>query len=227
VEEIRSGSLYVVSTPIGNLGDVSYRAIHILMNVTLIASEDTRKTSILLKRYDITTPQVAYHSYNQKEQTPKILSKLKKGDSVAIVSEAGTPGISDPAYALIVPCIAHKIPIIPVPGASAVLAALVVSGLPMNRFVFEGFLPLKKGRKTRLLEIAEETRTIVIYESPHRIKKTVPELRAYMGDRFCCLAREMTKLFEEVFHGSLAGLEQHLNQKVPRGEYVLVIAGKE
>ena len=125
------------------------------------------------------------------------------------------------------PCIANKIPVIPVPGPSAVLAALVVSGLPMNRFVFEGFLPLKKGRKTRLLEIAEEHRTIVIYESPHRIKKTVRELRTYLGDRLCCLAREMTKMFEEVYHGSLAGLEQHLNRKAPRGEYVIVLVGKE
>jgi len=227
VEKIRSGSLYVVSTPIGNLSDVSYRAIHILKNVTLIASEDTRKTSILLKKYDVTTPQLAYHSYNQKVQTPKILLKLKNGDSVAIVSDAGTPGISDPAYALVVPCIAGKIPVIPVPGASAVLAALVVSGLPMNRFVFEGFLPLKKGRKTRLLEIAEETRTIVIYESPHRIKKTVSELYAYLDNRLCCLAREMTKMFEEVYYGSLAELEQHLDRKIPKGEYVIVIAGKE
>lgn len=227
LEEIIRGALYLVSTPIGNLGDITYRAVYILKNVALIAAEDTRKTSILLQKYELLKPLFPFHSYNQKAQTPRLLSKLKKGDAVALVSDAGTPGISDPAYALVTACVAEKIPVIPVPGASAMLAALVVSGLPTNRFVFEGFLPLKKGRKARISELAAEQRTIVIYESPHRIKRTVKELLETLGDRPCSLARELTKKFEEIYHGSLSGLAHVLDQKPPRGEYVITVAGKD
>ncbi|MCK5033433.1 MAG: 16S rRNA (cytidine(1402)-2'-O)-methyltransferase, partial [Calditrichia bacterium] len=147
-EELIAGALYIVSTPIGNLGDISYRAVYILKNVDLIAAEDTRITSRLLNHYDISTKTIPYHSYNQKSQTPKLINKLRNGETLALVSDAGTPGISDPAYALVTACVQEKIRIIPIPGASALLAALVVSGLPVNRFVFEGFLPLKKGRQT-------------------------------------------------------------------------------
>jgi len=227
VEEIIKGALYLVSTPIGNLGDITYRAVHILKNVSLVAAEDTRKTSILFRKYDIKNSLFPYHSYNQKAQIPKLVVKLNKGDSIALVSDAGTPGISDPAYTLVTACISDNIPIIPVPGASAILAALVVSGLSTNRFSFEGFLPLKKGRKSRISEIAEEKRTIVIYESPHRIKKTINELHEQIGDRPCSMGRELTKKFEEIYHGSLADLKTVVNEKSPRGEYVLVISGKQ
>ncbi len=226
VEQIVNGALYLVSTPIGNLDDISYRAIHILKNVNLIAAEDTRKTSILLQKYNINKSMLPYHSYNQKVQNPKILAKLKNGEAIALVSEAGTPGISDPAYALVTACVIEQLPIIPIPGASAILAAIVVSGLPTHRFVFEGFLPLKKGRRKRISELADETRTIVIYESPHRIKKTVQEFYDFLGDRPCALARELTKKFEEIYHGSLEDLVRVLNKKSPRGEYVLILAGK-
>ena len=227
MEEILAGSLYLVSTPIGNLNDITYRAVHILKQVALIAAEDTRKTAILLQKYEISGPLFPYHSYNQKAQTPRLIAKLKKGDAIALVSEAGTPGISDPAYALVSACIGEKIRVIPIPGASAVLAALVASGLPTNRFVFEGFLPLKKGRRSRIAEMAGDPRSIVIYESPHRIRRTVNELFEQLGDRPCSLARELTKKFEEIYYGSLAELRQILEQKQPRGEYVLIIAGKD
>ena len=227
MEEIIPGTLYLVSTPIGNLGDVTYRAVHILKNVHLIAAEDTRKTSILLQKYELAKSLFPYHSYNQKQQTPKLITKLKNGVAIALVSEAGTPGISDPAYELVRACVYDKIPIVPIPGASAFLSALVVSGLPTHRFVFEGFLPLKKGRKTRISELTGETRTIVLYESPHRITKTIHELYEALGDRPCAMARELTKKFEEIYHGSLSDLSEFITRKASRGEYVLVIAGKD
>jgi 16S rRNA (cytidine1402-2'-O)-methyltransferase len=225
LEEIISGALYVVSTPIGNLGDISYRAIHILNSVDLIAAEDTRVTSRLLNHYNIKTKTIPYHSYNQKSQTPKLINKLNNGESLALVSDAGTPGISDPAYELVKACIQKDIKIIPIPGASAFLAALVVSGLPVNRFVFEGFLPQKKGRQTKLNELKDEKRTLVFYESPHRILKTISEFLKYFGNRQCLMGREITKKFEEFFRGSLKELFSYIESKKIKGEIVIVVEG--
>jgi 16S rRNA (cytidine1402-2'-O)-methyltransferase len=225
LEEIVTGAMYVVSTPIGNLGDITYRAVHILNNVNLIAAEDTRVTSRLLNHYHIQTKAIPYHSYNQKNQTPKLISKLQKGDSIALVSDAGTPGISDPAYELVTACVQENIRVIPIPGASALLAALVVSGLPVNRFVFEGFLPLKKGRQTKLNELKEEKRTLVFYESPHRVFKTVKQFLEFFGNRQCLMGREITKKFEEFYRGNLQELVSYLESKKVKGEIVIIIEG--
>lgn len=225
MEEIVPGALYLVSTPIGNLGDFTFRASHILKSVDLIAAEDTRVTSILLKHYDIHNRMIPFHSYNQKRQTPLIIKNLKEEKSIALVSDAGTPGISDPAYVLVKAALKYDIQIIPIPGASALLAALIVSGLPVNRFIFEGFLPLKKGRKTKILSLASEERTIVFYESPHRIQKTVRELNENWGNRRCVMGREITKKFEEFFRGNLSNLLSHITQKKPKGEIVLMVEG--
>ncbi|MGD9486596.1 MAG: 16S rRNA (cytidine(1402)-2'-O)-methyltransferase [Calditrichaceae bacterium] len=226
MEEIVSGALYLVSTPIGNLADITYRAVHILNGVNLIAAEDTRKSGILLKNYGIKTPTTSYHSYNLERTTPKLVEKLLHGNSIALISDAGTPGISDPAYQLVRSCIENQIRIIPIPGASAILGALVASGLSTNKFVYEGFLPVKKGRKTRFESLKNESRTLIIYESPHRIKKTVGELLHYFGDRNCVLAREITKKFEEFYRGRLSELSEHLEASKVKGELVLLIEGQ-
>lgn len=226
MEEIVQGGLYLVSTPIGNLGDITYRAVDVLKRVGLIAAEDTRKSKILCNHYKIDTPLTSYHSYNLQKETGRLVEKLQNGLSVALISDAGTPGISDPAYQLVVECKNRNIPVIPVPGASALLAALVVSGLQTHKFVYEGFLPLKKGRKSRLEFLAQETRTMVFYESPHRIQKTVKEMLEYFGDRSCTMGREITKKFEEFFRGKLSKLLEHLSGKNVKGEIVLVVEGK-
>lgn len=222
---IEKGTLYLVSTPIGNLADFSYRAVHILNEVDLIAAEDTRTSAVLLRHYDIKTRTSSYHSYNLKTETKRLVNKLRDGMSIALISDAGTPGISDPGYKLVQACAEVQVPVVPIPGAAAFLTALVASGLPTNRFVFEGFLPLKKGRKTRLEFLAQEERTIVIYESPHRIIKTVQNLQDYWGDRRCVMGRELTKKFEEFYRGLLSELQEHLNQKKVKGEIVLIVAG--
>jgi len=225
VEEIIPGALYLVSTPIGNLSDITYRAVRTLQSVDLIAAEDTRVTSILLRHYDIHKKMISFHSYNQKQQTHKMINYLKDNYSIAMVSDAGTPGISDPAYTLVQAALENNIRIIPIPGASAFLASLIVSGLPVNRFVFEGFLPLKKGRKSKIENLVTETRTIVFYESPHRILRTAGELLATMGDRKCVMGREITKKFEEFFRGLLSELIDYLQNKPAKGEIVLIIEG--
>jgi len=227
LEEIIAGALYLVSTPIGNLADISHRAIFVLKTVDIIAAEDTRTSKVLLNKYAINTNTTAYYSYNQQKQTPYLISLLSSGKSIALISDAGTPGISDPAYNLVQQCKIENIRVIPVPGASALLAALVSSGLPTNKFVFEGFLPLKKGRKTRIAMLAEEERTIVIYESPHRFLKTIKELSENWGERHCAIAREITKKFEEIFNGNFSQILDHFGEKKPRGEFVLVIEGKK
>lgn len=225
MEEIIPGALYLVSTPIGNLGDITYRAVFILDNVNLIAAEDTRTTSILLAKYNLKKKMIPYYSYNQRFQTAKIVELLKSGNSIALVSDAGTPGILDPAYDLVTACIEQQIKIIPIPGPSAFLTAVIASGLPANRFVFEGFLPIKKGRKTKIQQLAVEERTIILYESRHRLLKTAGELLDQMGDRSCVMARELTKKFEEFFRGNLSDLIQYLKAKPLKGEIVLIIAG--
>jgi len=226
LEEILSGALYVVATPIGNLSDMTYRAQYVLDNVDLIAAEDTRTSGVLLRHYDVKTQLRSYHSYNLKTETPKLVKLLKQGKSIALISDAGTPGISDPGYQLVQACIEQEIKVIPIPGASALTAALPVSGLPINRFVFEGFLPQKKGRKTRLEWLSQEDRTVVFYESPHRIERTVNDLIKFFGDRKCVMARELTKKFEEIFRGNLSDLKTRLEVKKIKGEIVLLIAAK-
>ncbi|MEW6511635.1 MAG: 16S rRNA (cytidine(1402)-2'-O)-methyltransferase [Bacteroidota bacterium] len=224
-EEIHKGALYIVSTPIGNLDDITVRATKILGAVDVIAAEDTRTTGVLLDRLGIRKPLVSYFSQNEKRRIPGLLARLKAGEAIGLVTDAGTPGISDPAYALIRGAVAAGIPVIPVPGASALLAALVMSGLPTDRFVFEGFLPMKKGRKTRLETLAREERTMIIYESPHRILRTLEDVLAVMGDRHVAVAREITKKFEESLRGPVSEVVHTLRSREPRGEYVLVIAG--
>jgi len=226
LEEIQAGALYVVATPIGNLNDLTHRAQYIMSHVDLIAAEDTRTSGVLLRHYDIRTQLRSYHSYNLKTETPRLVGLLQQGKSLALISDAGTPGISDPGYQLVQACIEQDIKVVPIPGASALTAALPVSGLPINRFVFEGFLPLKKGRKTRLELLGREDRTVVIYESPHRIERTVNELIESFGDRKCVMARELTKKFEEVFRGTLLGLKIKLKKQKAKGEIVLLIAAK-
>jgi len=224
-EEIRRGALYVVSTPIGNLDDITLRAVRILGEVDLIAAEDTRTTRVLLEHLGVRKPLVSYFSHNERRRSHELVDALRKGSAVALVTDAGTPGISDPAWAVVRESIDAGIPVVPAPGPSALLAALVISGLPTERFVFEGFLPLKKGRKTRLAALAGEPRTIVLYESPHRIERTLEEVRGAMGDRQVALVREVTKKFEEVRRGSVSEVIAALHGRPPRGEFVLVIAG--
>ncbi|HUI64038.1 MAG TPA: 16S rRNA (cytidine(1402)-2'-O)-methyltransferase [Bacteroidota bacterium] len=224
-EEIQKGTLYVVSTPIGNLDDITLRAIHILRSVDLIAAEDTRKTGFLLSHLGIEKPMVSYYSYNEHRRVGELIAKMRAGASVAVVTDAGTPGISDPAYLVIREAISAGLRVISSPGASALLASLAVSGLPTDRFTFEGFLPVKKGRRTRLQELAMEQRTIVIYESPHRIVKTLGDVLEYMGDRHVAVVREVTKKFEQVERGAASAVRDRLNARAQRGEYVLVVAG--
>jgi len=220
-----SGTLYLVATPIGNLEDITHRALKVLSSVDLIAAEDTRKTKILLDHYSINKPMVSYFSYNERHRTPQLIGKLQEGQSIALVSDAGTPGISDPAYHIVQSCLAAGISIIPIPGPSAFVSALVVSGLPTDRFVFEGFLPIKKGRKTKLAGLSSEPRTIVLFESPHRILKTLEEIRTVFGERHVVVARELTKKFEEIVRGPVSTVLEELRRKQTRGEYVLVVEG--
>jgi len=224
-ETVQPGTLYIVSTPIGNLDDITLRAIKILGDVDLVAAEDTRKTKFLLGHFSIKKPLLSYYSYNETRRLPELIGHLRDGKSIAVVTDAGTPGISDPAYLIIKHAIEHGYDVIPVPGASAVLAGLIASGLPTNRFVFEGFLPLKKGRKTRLEELRSEQRTIIIYESPFRVVKTVEDIQSHLGDRRIAVAREITKKFEEVLRGRITEVLDELRKKPPKGEIVLVVEG--
>lgn len=220
------GTLYIVATPIGNLQDISHRAVAVLGSVDLIAAEDTRTTKVLLDHYGISRPLISHHSYNEHRRIRDLIDRLISGASIAVVSDAGTPGISDPAFALVREAVAAGVTVVPVPGATAFVPALVASGIPCDRFAFEGFLPVKKGRKTRLESLAKEERTIVLYESPHRIQRTLRDLLAALGDRPAVLAREITKKFEEFDRGPLAQLAQKYEGKEGRGEFVIVLAGR-
>ncbi len=222
-----SGTLFLVATPIGNLEDITFRAVSVLSSVDLIAAEDTRKTKILLDRYSIAKPMLSYYNYNERQRTPELITRLLGGQSIAVVSDAGTPGISDPAYTLVRAAIKASITIVPIPGPSALVAALVVSGMTTNSFIFEGFLPHKKGRKTKLESLRTEPRTIILYESPHRILKTLAEISSYFGDRQVVVARELTKKFEEMWRGSAANALQYFSSKSPKGEFVLIIEGSK
>jgi 16S rRNA (cytidine1402-2'-O)-methyltransferase len=224
--EPQQGCLYVVSTPIGNMGDITLRALRILARVDCIVAEDTRTSGNLLRRYDISTPSTSMHARNEKQRIPALLDRLQSGDSLAVISDAGTPGISDPAALLINAAVQAEIRVVPIPGASAALSALVVSGMHTDRFVFEGFLPVKKRRQTKIALLAEEERTVILYESVHRINRTLNDLLEVLGERQVCVAREITKLYEEIFHGSLSEALEHFSSKTAKGEYTLVLQGK-
>ena len=220
-----TGTLYIVSTPIGNLKDATYRSLELLSDVDLIAAEDTRRTGVLLKHYEIKTPLTSFNSYNQAKKSNRLIARLKEGHNLALVSDAGTPGVSDPLYHLVRAALAEYVSVVSLPGPSAVLAALTISGLPVNRFVFEGFLPRKKGRKKLIEDLVQEKRTIVLFESPHRIAKTLNELYQAMGDRKAVLARELTKIHEEVIRGTLEDLAVVAEEQKLKGEITLVISG--
>ncbi len=220
-----SGRLYVVATPIGNLADITLRALRVLGEVDVIAAEDTRTTKKLLSHHGITTPLVSYHEHNETVRTPELLERLRAGDAVAVVSEAGTPSISDPGYRLVEAAIDADIAVEPIPGASAVLAALVVSGLPTDAFVFEGFLPRRAGeRKRRLESLADERRTLVVFESPHRVDATLADMASVLGERRAALCRELTKLHEEVRRATLSELGAGVSRTPVKG--ALVIGGE-
>ena len=219
------GTLYIISTPIGNLKDATHRSLELLSDVDWIAAEDTRRTGVLLKYYDIKTPLSSFNSYNQVKKSDRFIARIKTGHNLALVSDAGTPGVSDPLYYLVKAALDERVPVVSIPGPSAVLAALTVSGLPINRFAFEGFLPRKKGRKKLIEELAQEKRTIVLFESPHRIVKTLNELYQVMGERKAVLARELTKIHEEVLRGTLGELAIKAEEQKLKGEITLVISG--
>jgi 16S rRNA (cytidine1402-2'-O)-methyltransferase len=222
------GTLYMVSTPIGNLEDITLRALRMLKEVDFVAAEDTRHSGILLKKYEISTPLLSFHSHSGDAKIRKIVDLLVSGKSIALISDAGTPGISDPAFSLIQACLEHEIQISPIPGASALLAGLVISGLPMNNFLYLGFLPVKKGRNTLLQTLSEEKRTMIIFESPHRIEKTLAQLCEIFGpQRRVAICREITKIHEEVFRGNLEKAWEKFTQTKPKGEFVIVLAGAE
>ena len=223
--EVSIGTLFIVSTPIGNLKDITHRSLELLSNVGLIAAEDTRRTGILLKHHKIRTPLSSFNSYNQVKKGKQFIARLIRGHDLALVSDAGTPGVSDPLYHLTRAALDEDIPVVSLPGPSAVLTALVVSGLPVNRFAFEGFLPRKKGRRKLIEELVDEKRTMVIFESPHRITKTLNELYQAMGSREAVLARELTKIHEEVIRGSLEELVVIAEERKLKGEITLVVAG--
>lgn len=221
-------SLYIVPTPIGNLEDITLRALRILKEVDVILAEDTRNTGVLLKHYNISKPLMSYHIFNEHKQVAQLVAKMGNGDTMAMVSDAGTPAISDPGFLLVRECLAQGIKIECLPGATAFVPALVKSGLPTDSFVFEGFLPHKKGRKTKLEKLANEERTIVIYESPHRLIKALNQLIEHFGpDRQASVSRELTKLHEETMNGTLLEIKEYYEsgQGVVKGEIVMVIDG--
>jgi 16S rRNA (cytidine1402-2'-O)-methyltransferase len=218
--------LYLVPTPIGNLKDITLRALEVLKEVDLILAEDTRTSSHLLNHYQITKPLSPYHQHNEHKVLHHLVSQLLEGKKIALVTDAGTPGISDPAFLLVRECIKVGVKVESLPGATAFVPALVNSGIPTNRFVFEGFLPLKKGRQTLLKQLASEERTMIFYESPVRLVKTLEDMAAYFGkDRVCSVSRELTKLFEENKRGSLEEVCHYYKEKPPKGEIVIVVAG--
>ena len=221
------GTLYIVSTPIGNREDITLRALRILKEVDLIAAEDTRHTSLLLRHFGIQTSLTSFFEGNELKKREFILSKLKKGDQIALVSDAGTPGISDPGFRLIQVAIENQIPVVPVPGPSAVIAALSVSGLPTDAFLFKGFLPHKSKKKRDWLKQLEGNReTLIFYESPHRLSETLRDLIEILGDREMVLTRELTKVYEEVLRGKVSEIENQIGERKLKGEITLVITGK-
>jgi 16S rRNA (cytidine1402-2'-O)-methyltransferase len=218
--------LVVVPTPIGNLGDITIRGEAVLRECDLVLCEDTRETRKLLSLFGIEKPLISHHQHNEHQSMAFFLAKIRESSLAVLVTDAGTPGISDPGFLLIRECIRHEIPVECLPGATAFVPAIVVSGIPCDRFVFEGFLPHKKGRETRIKAIAQESRTIVLYESPHRLLKTIQQLMVHCGSsRECSVSREISKKFEETVRGPLDMVFKHFSQKEPRGEFVIVLAG--
>jgi 16S rRNA (cytidine1402-2'-O)-methyltransferase len=220
------GIIYIVATPIGNLEDITLRALRVLKEVAVVAAEDTRHTQILLSHYDIHTPLTSYHEHNEKTKSQELVTRLARGQNVALVSDAGTPAISDPGFRLVVRAIRAGVRIIPVPGASALTAVLSASGLPTDRFVFEGFLPARKTqRRERLQTLRDETRTLIFYEAPHRLKDTLGDIRELLGNREAVLAREVSKIHEEFLRGPVSELVRALGSDAIRGEVTLIISG--
>jgi 16S rRNA (cytidine1402-2'-O)-methyltransferase len=220
--------LYLVPTPVGNLEDMTFRAIRVLKEVAVVLAEDTRTTGFLLKHFDIKNKMLSHHKFNEHQTVERIVSRIKAGENIALVSDAGTPGISDPGFLLIRECVSQGVEVECLPGATAFVPALVDSGLPADRFVFEGFLPQKKGRQTRLKELAEETRTMIFYESPFRVVKMLTQLSEYFGtERKVSVSREISKLHEQTVRGTLDELVSYFTQNEPRGEFVIVVAGKD
>ena len=217
--------LFILSTPIGNLGDITLRSIEVLKSADLILAEDTRTSLKLLKHYNIKTAVESFHMYNEHKKLEYIINKLKDNIQIALISDAGTPGISDPGFLLVRECVKHEVDIECLPGPTAFVPALVCSGLPMDRFSFEGFLPVKKGRTKRLKQIAEEKKTMVFYESPHRLLKTLNDFSNYFNDEsLISVSRELTKLFEETFRGTIKESIKHFEKNKPKGEFVIVLS---
>ncbi|MFB3884683.1 MAG: 16S rRNA (cytidine(1402)-2'-O)-methyltransferase [Thermodesulfobacteriota bacterium] len=222
-----TGTLYIVSTPIGNLEDITLRALRILKEVDWVAAEDTRHTGLLLKHFGIQKPMTSYFEGNEMKKREWILSRLRQGDRIALVSDAGTPGISDPGFRLIRMAIENRIPVVPVPGPSAVIASLSVSGLPTDAFLFKGFLPHKSKRRKDLLKELEETReTLIFYESPHRLNETLRDILDILGDREIVLTRELTKMYEEILRGKVSEIRNQVGERKWKGEITLIISGK-
>ncbi|WP_062053700.1 16S rRNA (cytidine(1402)-2'-O)-methyltransferase [Aquimarina longa] len=220
--------LYIVPTPIGNLEDMTFRAIKVLKVADLILAEDTRTSGKLLKHFEITTPMQSHHMHNEHKMIDRVIQKLRGGETIAMISDAGTPAISDPGFLLTRACVEQKIIVECLPGATAFVPALVNSGLPNDKFVFEGFLPVKKGRQTRLKILAEESRTMIFYESPHKLVKTLGNFVAYFGaERHVSVSRELSKLYEETIRGTAEEVTQHFENKPPKGEIVIIVAGKK
>jgi len=219
-------ALYIVPTPIGNMADITRRAIDVLTDVDLILAEDTRTSGILLKHLGISKPMMAYHQHNEHKVLQKVIDHLKTGETAALVSDAGTPGISDPAFLIIRECVRENLPVSCLPGPVAFIPALVCSGLPCDRFIFEGFLPHKKGRQTRLNVLKDETRTMVFYESPHRLLKTLGQFAEVFGDeRLASVSREISKVYEETIRGTLAEIITHFETSPIKGEFVIILLG--
>lgn len=222
------GKLFLVPTPIGNLEDITFRAIKVLKEVDLILAEDTRNSGKLLKHFDIATPMLSHHMHNEHKTVDQLVGRLQAGETFALISDAGTPAISDPGFLLTRACVEVGIQVDCLPGATAFVPALVNSGLPNDRFVFEGFLPVKKGRQTRLKLLAEENRTMIFYESPHKLLKTLSHFIEYFGaDRQVSVSREITKLHEETIRGTAEEVLRHYTQKPPKGEIVIIVAGNK
>ncbi|GHV11648.1 ribosomal RNA small subunit methyltransferase I [Bacteroidia bacterium] len=219
--------LYIVPTPVGNLEDMTFRAVRILKEADVILAEDTRTTGFLLKHFEIHNRMQSHHKFNEHQAVEGVVARIQAGETIALVSDAGTPGISDPGFLLVRECVKQGVEVECLPGATAFVPALVNSGLPIDRFCFEGFLPQKKGRKTKFEELAEETRTMVIYESPFRVLKTLTQLAEFLGeDRLASASREISKLHEQTVRGTLQELIAHFTAREPKGEFVLIIAGK-
>ena len=221
-----TGILYIVPTPIGNLADMTYRAVEVLKSVDLILAEDTRTSSVLLNHYDIHKPLQSHHKFNEHQKVEMVRDRIVAGESVALISDAGTPGISDPGFLLVRTCVEEGIQVQTLPGATALIPALVDSGFPCDKFCFEGFLPQKKGRQTILKSLADEHRTMIFYESPFRVVKTLTQMAEFFGaQRECAVAREISKKFEQVVRGTLASVAEHFTANEPKGEIVIVVKG--